>query len=508
MVKGQVKTAFVTLLIVLAFPALAAARTTVSIEFDDGDADQLQAATMLQNHGMAGTFFIVSGRIGDNGNMTLAQIKTLAANGHEIGGHTVSHVDLPTLSDAQATQEICNDRQTLIKEGLAITDFAYPFGDYNAADEQIVKSCGYDSARTIGGVKTPESCLNCDLGETIPPRDPYAMITPNSIQASQPLAEIEGFVTQADGMPNAWVQLVIHHVCSQSSSGCDPIYSIDPATFNSLLDWLQARVNAGLDRVSTVHRVISPPPAPPPVNTVLPGISGTPQQGATLTTSNGSWTNNPTSFTYQWQDDGTSNITGATSASYTARASDVGHRLDVVVTAKNDGGSTAATSAQTALITEQADTIQPMPMTIATSNAGTRGLIETGDSITFTYSEAMKPSSIFAGWNGTSTAVKVFVNTASGDDLSVWDPTGATKLALANPVNLGGAYVKSTVGFAATMVENGSAIKITLGAKASGTLASAAVMNGTTTWTDNTTATDLAGNRAIWGQVTTPGPAF
>ena len=51
----------------------------------------------------------------------------------------------------------------------------------------------------------------------------------------------------------------------------------------------------------------------------------------------------------------------------------------------------------------------------------------------------MKPGSIYAGWNGTSTAVEVFVNTASGDDLSVWDPTGATKLALANPVNLGGA---------------------------------------------------------------------
>ena len=78
----------------LTFPALAAAKTAVSIESDDGDADQLQAATMLQNHGMAGTFFIVSGRIGASGNMTLTQIKTRAANGHEIGGRPVSHPDL------------------------------------------------------------------------------------------------------------------------------------------------------------------------------------------------------------------------------------------------------------------------------------------------------------------------------------------------------------------------------------------------------------------------------
>src|SRR5204863_168414 len=40
---------------------------------------------------------------------------------------------------------------------------------------------------------------------------------------------------------------------------------------------------------------------PPPTNTSPPTISGTAQQGQTLTEAHGSWTNEPASYTYQWQ---------------------------------------------------------------------------------------------------------------------------------------------------------------------------------------------------------------
>ena len=102
---------------------------------------------------------------------------------------------------------------------------------------------------------------------------------------------------------------------------------------------------------------------PPPSNTAPPTISGTAQQGSTLSTSNGSWTNSPTSFSYQWQrcDSGGANcnpIAGATNQTYTVAAADVGFTLRAAVTAKNAGGSSApATSAQTAVVVPENPTL-------------------------------------------------------------------------------------------------------------------------------------------------------
>jgi hypothetical protein len=95
-------------------------------------------------------------------------------------------------------------------------------------------------------------------------------------------------------------------------------------------------------------------PGSAPANTAAPAVSGTAQQGQTLTSSNGSWTNSPTSYGYQWQDCASgscSNISGATGSSYTLQSSDVGDTVDVVVKASNAGGSGSATSAQTQAVT-------------------------------------------------------------------------------------------------------------------------------------------------------------
>ena len=93
-----------------------------------------------------------------------------------------------------------------------------------------------------------------------------------------------------------------------------------------------------------------------PSNIVRPSISGNVTQGQTLAETHASWTDSPTSFTYQWQRCDTSGtncsaIPGATSSRYTLAAADVGDTIRVQETASNPKPSAApATSAPTAVV--------------------------------------------------------------------------------------------------------------------------------------------------------------
>jgi hypothetical protein len=88
----------------------------------------------------------------------------------------------------------------------------------------------------------------------------------------------------------------------------------------------------------------------PPKNTQEPSISGTPQQGQTLTADPGQWSGTkPISYSYQWRRCNTAGnnclaISGATGRLYDVKSQDVGHPLRVRVTAKNSAGSSSAVS--------------------------------------------------------------------------------------------------------------------------------------------------------------------
>jgi hypothetical protein len=104
-----------------------------------------------------------------------------------------------------------------------------------------------------------------------------------------------------------------------------------------------------------------PEPVSPPTNTAMPAISGTAIEGQRLSATNGGWSGNPTSYSYQWRHCNSSgrscaNIGSATSSSYTLVASDVGHTMRVMVTAANEGGSSSMSSPTTAMVTAPAPT--------------------------------------------------------------------------------------------------------------------------------------------------------
>ena len=98
-----------------------------------------------------------------------------------------------------------------------------------------------------------------------------------------------------------------------------------------------------------------------PTNTGEPNILGTPVEGETLTASNGTWFDSPTTFAYGWlrcpNDGGAADgsncgvIPSATKSTYLVLAADVGLRIRVRVTASNTDGSASAVSNATSIVT-------------------------------------------------------------------------------------------------------------------------------------------------------------
>jgi hypothetical protein len=244
---------------VAAQPAQAAGPTIVSITFDNQWANQMTAAASLKRHGMAGTFYVISGWIGLPGFMTLNDLRQLAADGNEIGGKTVNNPKLPTLSDAEAMREICQGRNVLASYGFQVTNFAYPHAEYNAATEQAARACGFATARGVGDLveNVPDGCTapDCPYAESIPPADPFAIRTPSDGEVSTTLAELQYPVTNAVANGGGLLAFSFHQICETSTPGCDPTYSVTPAFFDSFLDWLATQQANGV-QVKTVQQAL------------------------------------------------------------------------------------------------------------------------------------------------------------------------------------------------------------------------------------------------------------
>ncbi len=121
----------------------------VIISFDDGYKDTfLYAAPLLLKYNMTATVFVITNSVGRAAYMTWDQIKQLQAAGCEIGSHSLWH---PYLAKSKkAEREIIESKKILEEKlGVAVTAFAYPYGDYNTRIENIVKAAGYKTGRSF-----------------------------------------------------------------------------------------------------------------------------------------------------------------------------------------------------------------------------------------------------------------------------------------------------------------------------------------------------------------------
>jgi peptidoglycan/xylan/chitin deacetylase (PgdA/CDA1 family) len=96
--------------------------------------------------------------------MSAEDLRTLAASGHTIGSHTVSHPYLAAEPTVRQREEIEDSRRMLEEAVRApVLDFCYPGGGYTATTRDIVAAAGYRSATTS------------DLGIAGPEDDPFRL---------------------------------------------------------------------------------------------------------------------------------------------------------------------------------------------------------------------------------------------------------------------------------------------------------------------------------------------
>jgi peptidoglycan/xylan/chitin deacetylase (PgdA/CDA1 family) len=238
-------------------PPLPTRTTIVSLTFDDGSRRQYLLRSALLDRRMRATFYINS-LIVDRPNgyaMSWSQIRQLAHDGNDVGGYTLSHRNLRGLSLKATKHEICDDRRRLLAEGVNPVSFAYPFGAVGA--QGTVRSCGYRSARTTGGVSPDGPMYAAD----VPPRNRFATA---ALEAENDgpirLAYLESAVESAAEHGGGWVQIIFHQVCRASEhdfSSCMHSYRpVDLAVLEGFLDWLAVGAPAGTE-VRSVREVLN-----------------------------------------------------------------------------------------------------------------------------------------------------------------------------------------------------------------------------------------------------------
>lgn len=161
----------------------------VAVSFDDGIKNCLEIVPLLKEYGIHACFFICPSLVGETNVervlrfcaeiqspavelMSWRDVNGLLDQGHEIGSHTLSHVNLAKVSDTQAQDEICGSFDYLVKKIGGTNHFAWPFGrfgHFTRSSAKFVFDAGFQSCASAergchvgSGLSNAELCIRRD----------------------------------------------------------------------------------------------------------------------------------------------------------------------------------------------------------------------------------------------------------------------------------------------------------------------------------------------------------
>jgi len=135
----------------LEFPSRA-----VGITFDDGcETDLLVAAPLLKKLGFGATFYVTSGRVGQNGYMSASQLREICGLGFEIGCHSMTHPFLTDLDRDGLRREIVEAKDRL-EHFIAqpVHHFSCPGGRHDARVIEMARDAGIELSPPVSPEQT------------------------------------------------------------------------------------------------------------------------------------------------------------------------------------------------------------------------------------------------------------------------------------------------------------------------------------------------------------------
>lgn len=137
----------------------------VAITFDDGsETDLIAAAPILLQAGFSATFFLTVAWLGKPGYLSASQVCELAAQGFEIGCHSMTHAYLDSIDATDLQHEVGDAKAQLERMlGRPVNHFSCPGGRY---DDHVVSA-----ARAAGYLTVSTSRIQANSART----DPFAL---------------------------------------------------------------------------------------------------------------------------------------------------------------------------------------------------------------------------------------------------------------------------------------------------------------------------------------------
>ena len=178
-------------------------------------------------------------------------------------------------------------------------------------------------------------------GGAIPPAIVVAPVISGSTSLGSTLTSTTG----------TWTGIPIPTFTYQWRRGASPIGGATSSTYVTVVADSLANITCVVTATNVVGTANSASntltmPSYAPANTVAPAVSGTAVVSQTLTTTNGTWTNSPTTYSYQWYRGVTA--IGTNSSTYTLVSADAGQSIKCTVTASN--GLTGVTDSNTVAV--------------------------------------------------------------------------------------------------------------------------------------------------------------